>query len=410
MTSLEQIPLIFTVAKRELTSILRGRAEQLLFIWASMFFVPFVTVAILTGFLISRSTEILQPLHVALPASQSAQLHSLAAAFHALPDIDVVVAADPKLLFEEHKVDAYLQFDTSADKLQLWNRDYNVGRQLSHAIDEARVGALKKVVDAQTIGTLVPNGISSISIERYKERMRYMRGVVAAIYLMTYLYAVLWLIPAIDIIRFDFMQNNVYANLCLPISMRTVISGKLVSGVVITLLPTVLSSVAFLISVVAAGVVAFDYFTGGLGFLMFSVPRMDVPWAVFIPFPFIIIAAVAFLHAWLMTVVVFFKGERIAFLLSTTSLFLFAQLSVAYGIFSDPRAVWLDAVPFFGLASLAHQIIEAKAEPLGMVLAFGSTLAAIVGLVLFAARSYRLEPWAQSLNNLVAGRKARVVA
>lgn len=392
MASFEQFRLMLAVARRELTSILRGKAERLLFIWTSLLFVPLVTAGMLTAFLGMRTTDVLHPVRVALPSSQRVELSNLAEVLKNYPEVQVSIVESPERCLSDGNCDATLRMD-SKDKLSVSCENYAVQRRFGRVLESARGQAFRQITSGSMEGVL-PFYITEVTADQYRQRADYLRQCLVAVYVLVYLYSVLWLIPAIDIVRFDFLQNNIYANLCLPVPMRVVTGGKVLSGIVMTLIPTALSSIAFFASCVAALLIGVDYYSGGSALENFNfVPRLALPMQELLLLPVVIISAIGFLHAWLTLVVVFFQGQRIASAMSTTSLFVFAQLEVAYGFFIPTHSIIGNCVPFFGLATVVHQILDSNLTWAGCALAIVSTWIAIGVLINMAGKCYRLESW-----------------
>lgn len=390
---------MFTVARRELTSIFRGKAERILFLWMSMFLLPILTLALLTVFLVIRTTDILSPVRVAVAKSQAntAAVRGLADAIRSYPEIVVSVTPDPAALLAQHGCDATLTSDSTGNLL-FETRDAGIERTLLRIVNAARGQAFLKFVHQSDLGTRYPVRVYSESLEQYQFQSDWLRQGVIALFVVGYLYAVVWLIPAIDVVRSDFLQNNLYANLCLPVPMRIITGGKLLSGLVVTLVPTVLFAVAFIFSMLLLFVVFFDYYSGGIvggavTLADFELPAFQLPLQEILLCPLVIFVAIAFLHAWLMLVIVMLQGQRLSFMISVVSVFGWAQLGIIFGAVTPSSALWPDFVPFFGLAAVMHQLLDQRFSLLGLCAALASTVFGICFLVGLAGRFYRLEPW-----------------
>lgn len=399
--------LMLTVAKRELTSILRGKAERFLFIWTSMLALPLITLAVLTLFLMLRTTDILSPARVgvARSAAGSAQGARMIADLHRAPDVIVEVMDDPSAALRTNKCDAVLEPDFSQNTLRLTSNNIIIERIVSRALENARREQMATVVpsdrdgaDGARASSVFAYSVHLESLYRYTAMHSGMQTLVAALYCVAFLYASVWLIPAIDVVRFDFLHNNIYANLSLPVPMNVVTGGKLISGIAITLLPTVLSGIAFAFSATLASVVFIDYYAGGTAGGVMTVQDIfgtsAIPFMELVLLPWILVLAVAFLHSWLMMVVVFLQGQRLSFSASLFSLLMWVQFAVMFGMLVPPNALWADAVPFFGLAACVKQMTYGHLSFLGLLLASVSSLLVTALFVARAGAFYSLEPWA----------------
>jgi len=390
---------MLVVARRELTSILRGRAERFLFIWTSLLFVPLATVGILTIFLFMRTTDVLQPKVLAIPSAGQQELRHFIATLRTFPEFAVKIEDVPKKCFEQKQCDAFIQQDPDGGMV-LTSRSFSTHKQLTRVMDAARLQVLKQVSNSTNVNSLLPLQVMETNSEKFKMESEYLRHVVIGLYVFACLYCVVWLIPAIDIVRYDFLHNNLHVNLCLPVPMTVVIGGKLISGVVMTLIPTVLSSLSFIGSAVVALAIMFEYLASGVDVLsmpLSAAPRL--PFAELLLLPFVIVSGLAFLHAWLMMVVIFFQGQRLAVFVSTTSLFILAQMAVMYGVSLPSDLIWANAVPFLGLASLVHEALDGRLTMLGSIIAFGSTFVLTAVMVHMAGTFYTLESWSQRWAN-----------
>lgn len=390
MLWLNPFVLMLIVARRELTTILRGKAERLLFIWTSLLFVPLLTVGLFTAFLLLRTTEILHPVNIAISRQQEPELRHLVQSLRAFPEVHVEVVDDPKKCFDAKTCDGIMT--KTKDELQIVTHTGVQRRHVARAFDGAKLQAIKQLVRNENIIQLLPYLVVELSDDQYHVESELFRQSIIAMYVVAYLYSLLWLIPAIDIVRFDFLNNNLFPNVCLPVSMSVVVGGKLLSGIVMTLLPTLLSSIAFIGSMLIAGAVIFDYYAGGVGWDAVSfLPTFKFPISELLLLPCIVVFAVAVLHAWLMLVVYFFQGQRLAFFVSTNSLFVLGPLAVAYGASIPVNEVWPTLVPFFGLAAVVRQIADQQVNPISCSFAFLSTLLATAFLVWVASKCYTVE-------------------
>jgi hypothetical protein len=389
MSFLSQLRLVFTVARRELTSILRGRAERILFIWSSLLFVPLITIGLLTGFLLLRTHEVLHPVKLAMTRNDVVQFKHFVMYLGEFPEIQLFVRADPRECFKNNVCDAYL--DTSdPNNVKVTAQTFAQRASVQRVLDVTKIRALKQILPEEFDKLAHPYKYEGA--KRQERDVENSRHLVLALYISTYIYSVLWLIPAVDIIRFDFLQNNLFANLCLPVPRTIISAGKLLSGVVMAMLPTMLSGLAFLSSAAVAVLIAFEYYTAGAGIQLSGIlPRIHIPALDLWMLPLILIAAVAFLHAWLMTVIFFFRGQRIAFFISTNSLFVLGPLAVLFGTVSPISEMWPNAVPFFGMAALVHQLIENHMTLASALVSFSSTFACTALLVWLSGKFYRLE-------------------
>lgn len=395
----DNLRFMLVVARRELTSILRGRAERFLFIWTSLLFVPLATVGILTMFLFMRSTDVLQPKAVAIPAQRQLELRHFIATLNTFPELALKIEDDPKRCFEQLRCDAFILQDKDGAML-LTSRNHSTQQQLKRVMDAARLQVLKQLSNNAKVSSVIPLQVMETSTEQYKLESEYMRHVVIGLYVFACLYSVIWLIPAIDIVRYDYLHNNLRINLCLPVPMAIVIGGKLISGTVITLIPAVLSAIAFAGSAAVALAIMFEYFEGGFDLLSLPLSATpQLPLSDLLLLPFVVVSGIAFLHAWLMMVVIFFQGQRLAVFVSTTSLFILSQLAVMYGVTVPSDLIWANAVPFLGLGTLVHQTLDGNLTVLGSIIAFGSTFALTAVMVRKAGTFYTLESWSQRMVN-----------
>lgn len=399
MPFLSDLHFMLLVARRELTSVFRGKSERILFLWMSMFLLPVLTVGLLTVFLVIRTTDILSPVRIAIAQSQTntPAVRGLADAIRGYPEIVVSVTPDPPALLAQHGCDATL-IDDGKGNLTIDSRDAGIQRLLLRVVNAARGQAFIKFVHQSDFDTHMPYRVYSESIEQYISQSDWLRQGVIALFVVGYLYAVVWLIPAIDVARSDFLQNNLYANLCLPVPMRIIAGGKLLCGLVVTLVPTVLFAIAFIFSMLLLSVVFLDYYNGGImggamSMVDFELPAFQVPLLEILLCPLVIFFSIAFLHSWLMFVIVLLQGQRLSFMISIVSLFMWAQLGIVFGAVAPTRELWPDFVPFFGLAAVMHQLLDQRFSLLGLCAALVSTFVGICFFVSLTGRFYRLEPW-----------------
>lgn len=388
----DKVTLILAVTSRELTSIFRGKAERLLFVWTSLLFVPLITLGALVSFLLMRTPDVLHPVRTAMSTADAKQLSSLAASMRTFPEVALIMVDDPQAAFASQKCDAVIT-KSSESQLNITARTYAMRKQLYRVIDAARMRTIKNLVHNESVLHMVPYVVVDLSMEQYNLDSTIFKQAIIAVYAITFVYALLWLIPGIDIIRFDYMSNNLYANLCLPVSGTVLAAGKLLCGIVMTLLPTLLSAVAFMVSLIVALFAALDYFASGVGMDVVSfLPSLDFPFEQIILLPTIIIAAIAFLYATLMVIIFGFRGQRLGFFLSTNSLLLFGPLEIAYGIVTPSGQLWPAMIPFFGLANIVRQIAEDKLTLVSCTVALCSTFIATVLLLMIAGKLYSAEP------------------
>ena len=400
MPAFTNVRLMFAVANRELTSILRGKAERLLFIWTSMLALPLITLGVLAVFLMLRTTDILSPARIAIATAdaRSAEVQRLISDLRGAPDLILLVVDDPANALTEDKCDVVLTPDFAHNSLKLTSNNAVVERTADRAIELARRKAVSQVLPGNDAGSVFAYSIHLESMYRSISRQAGRQLVIGAVYALAFLYASVWLIPAIDVVRFDFLHNNIYANLSLPVPMNVVTGGKLLSGIVITLLPTVLSGVSFAFSAALGAVAFIDYYganmtAGALSMQDIFGATGTVPWAELALLPWLLLLSIGFLHSWLTMVVVFLQGQRLSFSAALFSLLLWVQFYLAFGAFAPADALWVNAVPFFGLAACVHQITVSRLTLLGLVLASVSTMLLTVFFVARAGAFYSLEPW-----------------
>jgi hypothetical protein len=397
---LTNVQLMFIVARRELTSILRGKAERLLFLWTSLFLLPLITLGALTVFLIMRTTDVLHPVRLAVPMKQMQhpETRGMLDALRAFPEVEIVPSNDPRAAMEEGRADAAMKTD-GVGAFEFVTRTDSAKEVLRRSADAARRRMMLKFATADH-KSFSSFWSSRVEFDQYKFQMDGFRYGIITLYMLGLGYSLIWLIPAIDVVRFDFLQNNIFANLSLPVPMFVVIGGKLISGIVITLLPTLLSGIAFVFSMMVAVVVVLDYVVGGLSgssmsFADFHLPMLQVPWLEIFILPIVVLLAVAFLYSWLMVIVMFFQGQRLSFLTSSLTLLILTQFAYVFGMLSPTKEIWPNAIPFFGVAAVIHQIVERDFSVWGFLLTCASTIAATVYLNVLAARFYTLEEFSR---------------
>jgi hypothetical protein len=393
MAWLRPFSMLLLVAHRELTSIFRGRAERFLLIWTPLFFVPLLTIVMLSAFLVLRTSELLDPMRVSISRADATSLGSFVETMKTFPDVRLLVEDDPNSCYQTGRCNAQITLVPSGHMKIKSDTDV-VRARLTRAVERARMQVLEKIAHQNNVEYTMPMAVVAIPLDQFRLDAQTSGKIVLLFYGFAYLYVLVWLIPAIDIIRFDFQNDNLFANLSLPVRMFDVVAGKLVAGVIITLVPTILSVIAIIGSGAIAVAAAYSYYVGDLSIDAFSfAPAFSsVPLLKVVYLPPILLAATAFLYAWLMMIVYLFKGQRMAFFLSINSLVLVAPLALIYGATVPLNQFWPAVVPFFSLAVLARLSVEQSLTATVGAAGFGSTLAGTIVLIWAASKFYRLEP------------------
>lgn len=409
MPAFTTVRLMFAVAKRELTSILRGNAERFLFIWTPLLTLPLVTLSLVTVFLMLRTTDILSPARLAVSRSdaETPAVTRIMSDLRSAPDVRVVVVDKPFDVLAQNGCDAVLSPEFGDNTLQLTSNNMVVERIVSRALEAARRRAVPAVLPGKSVSDLFTYSMRWEPMSKHGRKAP-IQEVVGALYILAFAYAAMWLIPAIDVVRFDYLHNGIYANLSLPVPMRVVIGGKLLCGLAVTLLPTVLSGVSFAFSAVVALAIFTDYYLGcGLAEGLRHMQRIfdvgPLPLVELSLIPLVVIAGVAFLHAWLMLVVVFLRGHRMSFMLSVYSLGAWAVLAFCFVSVVPHDALWPQLFPLLGLTVCVKQMMLSEFSPVSFLLPVVSTVLGTVFLVVRAGELYSLESWssrARALRNL----------